>query len=90
LIGGAGDDTFIFAVDNKLDIIADFDVEHDLINVTRFGLSNVDELTLTEVRGWQGAGSTNVQISFGSEVTVLERVSLEDFQGVNLEDIFII
>jgi serralysin len=90
LIGGPGDDTFIFAVDNKLDIIADFDVEHDLINVTRFGLSNVDELTLTEVRGWQGPGSTNVQISFGSEVTVLERASLEDFQGVNLEDIFLV
>lgn len=48
LTGGAGNDVFVVGLENGADIITDFTSGADQIDVTAYGVTTIDELTITD------------------------------------------
>ncbi|KZK83722.1 Lipase precursor [Pseudovibrio sp. W64] len=81
LVGGDGADTFCFADDGVKDVIDDFDVGEDTIDLSAAGVSSFSELDIDEtvLGGW-------ITISYGNDVLEVDTgwlfthsLSAEDF-----------
>ncbi|GHB31775.1 hypothetical protein GCM10007094_20620 [Pseudovibrio japonicus] len=81
LVGGSGSDTFCFDDDGELDVINDFVVGEDLIDLSAAGVSSFDELDISEslFGGW-------ISVSYGNDVLDVDTgwlftysLSAEDF-----------
>lgn len=66
--GGAGADTFAFAPGEGDDVITDFDVLFDFLDVTALGITDFADLNIQD----QGP---NAQVDFGAGTVVLENVA---------------
>ena len=79
LTGGEGFDIFVFGPDSGSDIITDFDVTADLIDLTAFeGSITYENLQFTQL-------TSGLRVIIGSSVVLLENVVLDTLS----EDIFI-
>ncbi len=66
LDGGWGDDVFVLALDGQTDEITDFDEGNDLIDVSAWGVTSVNQLSMTQT-GWG-----ELTITHGSETLVVQ------------------
>jgi len=87
MTGGAGRDTFELAADNSVDYVMDFDPAEDKLDITAWGISSMDDLTIgaqpsgNSSNGWvipkQGQGGTLVLL--GLSVTQAAQISRNNF-----------
>jgi serralysin len=78
LRGGAGADTFVLVNDGERDRITDFVCGKDLIDITAWGVSDFDELTIEMQYNGSGRFLNRAQITFEDEVLQLSTLD-EDF-----------
>jgi Ca2+-binding RTX toxin-like protein len=84
LFGGSGDDTFVIRANAGRDIIGDFDVQDDVLDVRGNGAHDVGDLSLHVV-----SGGTIVTLPNGTSF-FLAGIDLNHLPaGVDLEDLFI-
>lgn len=79
LIGGADADIFAFGPGNGDDVVADFDILLDLLDVTALGITSFGDLDI------QDQGS-NAQIDFGTGTVVLENIAAA---GIEAEQVIL-
>ncbi len=78
LSGGSGDDVFLFWDDNGDDVIADFDVDEDIIAIWDGLSSGVD--TVAELNAFEVSG--NVIVSLGNDNTItVNNSTVEDVES---------
>ena len=74
LEGGGGADIFAFAPDNGNDVISDFDILLDFLDVTALGITSFSDLDIED----QGS---NAQIDFGTGTVVLENIDAASIEA---------
>ncbi|MCV0429394.1 MAG: M10 family metallopeptidase C-terminal domain-containing protein [Roseibium sp.] len=67
LIGGEGADTFVFVTDGVCDVIEDFEVGIDKIDLSQAGVISFEELSIRADGWWQ-----DVEISYGDDLIKLD------------------
>ncbi|MHA7773315.1 alpha/beta hydrolase family protein [Roseibium sp. M-1] len=67
LIGGGGADIFVFVADGVCDLIEDFQVGIDRIDLSLAGITSFDQLTIAAPGWWQ-----DVEISYGNDMIRLD------------------
>ncbi|MEM9641161.1 MAG: hypothetical protein AAGA19_06640, partial [Pseudomonadota bacterium] len=80
--GGEGADTFVFAEGSNADVVTDFDVSADAMDVSELGLTAEDALALAVQVGTVVDGDTLVDFGNGDSV-LLEDVFVEDLSVDN-------
>ncbi|MBJ3764305.1 hypothetical protein ILP92_16275 [Maribius pontilimi] len=87
LTGGSGADTFRFvAGDGVQDRVSDFQLGIDLIDISAWGVTFFDQLTLTERVNGQGNPTGDVTLEFGSESVRLDGFSDADIASFGATD----
>ncbi|MBL4906161.1 MAG: hypothetical protein JKX94_01810 [Sneathiella sp.] len=80
LEGGPGEDVFVFGPDSGTDLVKDFNHREDVLDLTLYEFSNVDE-----VRGTAVQADHNVILILGNETEItLEDVHLRDLTTDNI------
>ena len=80
LVGGAGADTFVIvnsAAASDIDIIADFDVAADRLSLRQFGLTGLDDLTLSET-------ADHLDLIIGTQTVRLEGLTASDLETATI------
>ena len=80
LVGDAGADTFVIvnsAAASDIDIIADFDVAADRLSLRQFGLTGLDDLTLSET-------ADHLDLIIGTQTVRLEGLTASDLETATI------
>lgn len=83
LFGGNGADTFQFSVNSGNDTISDFDINSDLIDVSRIlGVTDLSNITISQ-KSSSNSEITSVEISIDSSDS---HIILENMQSFQITD----
>ncbi|MEO9595908.1 hypothetical protein, partial [Rhodopirellula bahusiensis] len=78
--GGEGNDTFLFAQGDAQDVIEDFALDGDLIELQNFGVTQFSELTITN------DADLNAQLSFGgTDLLTLEGIDAGELTAAHFD-----
>jgi len=62
LIGGEGEDTFVFSKHGGSDVVRDFTVGEDTLDVSALGVDSLDDFAVTEGGNWVELSVNDVSI----------------------------
>lgn len=72
LTGGAGNDVFVIGADNGADVITDFSLGVDQIDVTALGINAIEDMAITD-----SEGGAVIDLGDGNQITLEGRASSE-------------
>jgi Ca2+-binding RTX toxin-like protein len=77
LTGGNGKDTFVFAKDNGKDVVMDFDVKKDVLEIA--GSKTIKTVKDVADAAWKDGKDVVISLDGGNKIT-LKNVNIDDFK----------